>query len=493
MPQRFEIPIAEGFYEASSSPFAEKESVNLYPFSPIAEASSQRGLLQTHGITEFSLFNFAVVAEIMHQGVLYCIAGNTLYSVTDAGVPASLGSIGTVSFTPQMASNGEVLCIQVPTTDGFFYDTTNGFRQITDPVYVAYQAENSGVLGVTSIDGYFVMCTEKTLFHSSSVLDVDLGTTFPALAFATGESRPDDNVRPMRFKGDLILFGTESYEIWRNIGTEPFAFARIDNATQDKGLKTYGGVTQADNSFFFIGSGPNEETAVWRASGGVPQKISTESIDRYINSSQGALAYSDNAWSYSFEGHIFVGFPINASPYNRTFVYDVTESAIQQFPRWHRRSSNEQDSYTVQCVINAYGKIMAGCNEGLGYFDESANTEFGGMVERKFSLNYVQDKGNPVFISELELRAQAGVGSTEWDAADANKDPSVLLRYSDDFTASYVNKGTKSLGKNGNVTKRLRWRRFGRIDNMRVFEFSITTAQKVAFVDLIAVGEGGRR
>jgi hypothetical protein len=294
MPNKFPVAIDGGFYEAWSLPFAAQECVNLYPFNPMASATSQGGLYQTNGLKEFKRLNFSVVAEIIHKGILYVISGNTLYKVLSDGSDTALGTIGSVPFTPQMASNGEVLCIQVPTADGFFYDETDGFRQINDPVYLAYQTEGTGVLGVDSLNGYFAMCTSKTLFHSDSVLDASLGTEFPALAFAVGEARPDDNMRPMRFKGDLILFGTESYEVWRDVATEPFAFTRINGATQDKGLETFGGVTQADNTFFFVGSGPNEEIAIWRASDGSPQKISTEAIDMVMNQSEGALASLDN-------------------------------------------------------------------------------------------------------------------------------------------------------------------------------------------------------
>lgn len=487
------IPIDQGFYEASSLPFAAKECINLYPFNPMTDASSQGGLLQTHGIVGFSDTNFAVVAEIMHKGVLFFVAGNTLYSSTDAGVQTLIGTIGTVFFTPQMATNGEVLCVQVPTGGGYFYDAVSGFREITNSVYQGYQAENNGVLGVDSIDGYFIFCTEKNFFHTDLVTSVTLGTDFPALAFADGEDRPDDNVRVMRFKGEAILFGTQSYEIWRNVETEPFAFARIDGATQDKGLATYGGVTQADNTFFFVGNGPNEETAIWKASGFAPQKISTESIDDIMNESNGALAYLDNAWSYSFEGHVFVGFSANIASGNKTVVYDVTASVLQQRPIWHRRASNGLTYYGVNVVINAYGKLMAGGLTGLGFFDKNTNTELGQVVERKISIPYIENSGDPFFMSEVELRAQTGVGLEGWQESAANKNPSVLCRYSDNFTKTWVNKGEKSLGISGDNTEKLIWRRFARVDNMRVLEFSISTAAKVAFVDLHAIMERGIR
>lgn len=487
------IAIDGGFYEASSLPFAAKECINLYPFNPLTEASSQGGLLQTHGIVEDIMTNFAVVAQITHKGVLHFIAGNTLYSLTEAGVLTTLGTIGIVSFTPQMASNGEVLCVQVPTANGYFFDDVSGFRQITNSVYQDYQAEVDGVLGVDSIDGYFIFCTRLNFFHTDLVTTATLGTDFPALAFADGEDRPDYNVRPMRFKGEAVLFGTESYEVWRNVQTEPFAFARIDGATQDKGLATFGGVTQADNTFFFVGNGPNEETAIWRASGFAPQKISTESIDDIMNESNGALAYLDNAWSYSFEGHVFVGFSANIADGNKTMVYDLTASVIQKRPIWHRRVSNGVTYYKVNTVINAYGRLSVGSEQGLGHYDKSTNTEFGEIVERKFSVPYVQNSGDPFFMSEVELRAQAGVGLFEWDAASENKNPSVLCRYSDDFTNTWVDKGEMSLGLAGEYTKRLQWRRFAAVKNMRVLEFSISTSAKVAFVDLHAIMERGIR
>lgn len=492
MPSTQPIPIGQGFYESPRVPFAIQDCMNLYPFTPISQDPvTSQWLLPAHGIEPWAELSLPATAMIVHKGKVYCMSGSSLYVLDSAGNSTLLGTTSTVNYTAQLASNGEVLCVQIPEGDGYFYDETNGFRQIDDPVYVEYQSEGSGVLGVTSLDGYFIFCTNSTLFHTDSVVESTLGTYFPALAFASGEDRPDDNMRPFRYKGELILFGTQSYETWRNVGTDPFIFARVEGATQDKGLKTYGGVVNADNSFYFVGQGPDETPGVWRHTGGSPQKVSTGAIDDILSQSTGGLAYLDNAWSYSMDGHVFVGFSPNIEGGSPSIVYDVTQSALVGLPKWHRRKSPGQEFYNVGCCISAYDSILAGHSSGIGKFKRGVFTENGSAYSYKFSGQYLRNGGDSFSISKLQLWGDYGRGLSNWDESSADSDPQILLRYSDDFGRSWLSKGERSMGRSGEYGKEVSWRRFGRVPNARAFEFSTTTKAPIGFYALGYKAKGG--
>lgn len=466
--------------------------MNYFPFTPIAEDPiTSQWLFPTHGIEEWVSFNFAVTAMIVHKGELYCMSGASLYKVSSDGTKTLLGLTSTVNYTPQLASNGEVICVQIPEGDGYFYDATNGFRQITDSVYTDYQAEDTGVLGVTSLDGYFLFCTSRTVFHTDSVVELTLGTDFPALAFASGEDRPDDNMRPIRYKGELVLFGTQSYEVWRNVGTEPFVFQRIDGATQDKGLKTYGGITLIDNTFYFVGQGPNEESAVWRHTGGAPQKVSTSAIDNILNQSTGGLAYLDNAWSYSLDGHTFCGFSPNIAGGSPSLVYDITQSSLSSLPKWHRRKSPGSEFYNVSCCISAYDSILVGHATGIGIFKSDVYTDLGTELSRYFSGQFLRNGGDVFNLSKVQLWGDYGLGLTEWDAGDGNIDPQVSFEYTFNFGRTWKSKGLRSMGKSGEYGKESVWRRLGRVPNTVAFKFTTETKARTAFYSLGVKARGG--
>jgi hypothetical protein len=161
-------------------------------------------------------------------------------------------------------------------------------------------------------------------------------------------------------------------------------------------------------------------------------------------------------------------------------------------PIWHRRASPGLTFYTVNTVIKAYGKILAGCTQGIGEMLDNVYTEFGERVQRMFSVPYVENKGAPMFVSKLRLRAETGVGLPEWDQPDYNKLAPVLGEYSDDFTKTWNTMGEEPLGESGENTTYLEWYRLGEIDDTRVFRFTTDTEAKVSFLDLYITLEGGR-
>lgn len=512
--QLIEQPVDIGFYESPELPVAAQECLNFQVSVPMTQGASTSGALSSapgygEWVNDFGVEN--VYEGILHKEILYVATNDSLYSISQAKVVTLLGSWTTVG-RPQLASNGEVIMVNVPNSgavsgSAYFYDETNGFRAVSDSVFVAYQAEDGGVLSVTSGNGYFICCTKKVLFHSSLSTDPDWGTSFPALAFASGESRPDDNVRVHFFKGQLILFGKRSFEIWKDVATEPFAYYRIDGATQDKGLLAHGLMAESDNTIFFVGAGPDEAPSVWRITGGSPQKVSTDAIDQIVGDyGTGTSGYLTWAWSYSYNGHFFVGFAVNRyirvgddrselTRVSRQMVYDITASALKGRSIWTERDAE------IQFFIAAYGLVLAGTTGKIGVVGSKVenfhrteyHSNFGESVPYVFAGAYLQAEGQPVFVYEVKLRCETGTATGTWDADPGDIEPMVLLECSDDGGYSFESYGESSMGKAGERAMEVKWNRLGRVPNTRIFRFSVTTTAKLTFLDVQLQVERGRR
>lgn len=514
------------------------DCLNLYPHNPQSPGAKARGvLLSTPGISDPTPLAAAALPSparyyyrfldilyvIAENNRLYRIASN--YVATDLG-DASPGDVGDeTDDRPVFADNGEVMCIQWPNGKGYFLDPDDdSLTEIVDAVYAEYQDEPGGVRSATSGDGYFFLNTYTTIFRSSSVVEPDKGTSFPALAFASGEYKPDRTVCVRFAKGELWVIGERTIEPWGNIGAGEFPYARIDGGVIEKGTPFQYSFLEVDNTFYFVGGGENEEPAVWRVGGGGASRVSTGAIDNLINAAPlaGFVNFTPfAAWTYAKDGHVFYGF--NVSSQNVGLAYDVTASAMQGRPVWHRRchsvstdqidptpdyfdmetprgNYNTDRPWTCYSMAQCYSKTWIGGYGGgkLYYLDSDSTTLVSSngsanVVPRRFSGQYLVNQGGPLFISEVRLRCAAGIGiDGNWQSSPYDTNPQVRLRYSKDSGQTWIDAGWRPMGKSGIYDEPMpRWTRLGRCPESIVFEFACDTRAQVAFYEiLVGIEEG---
>lgn len=481
---KIEIPLDTGYYESYSTPIANQGCVNMYPQNPQTKGATSNGaLFPTHGIKKF--VEVTDICRGMHvfEEKLFSVNGNNLYLIESNGTCANKGSIsgnGRVS----IADNGVTMCIVVPSGDAYFYFSST-LHKITDAVFLSFASAVGGVTSVTSKDGYFIYTTRKEFFISS-VSTTNGGRSFDALDFSTAERKPDPIVRAMVIRNELYIFGTLTIEIFQNIGGDGFPFQRVNGATIDKGLTARFSAIEFDNSFVFIGSADGEKPSIWRGSGGGAQKISTSAIDSLLSSYADTDLADAFSFKYAMGGSFFVGFTVK----DKTIVYDATSSAMQQRPVWHERSTNNS-VYRVNEVKGVYGKVFVGDNQGglIGTLEQDLFTEYGETVERQFTSMYLQNEGTSLFISDIELKTESGVGLFKENKTGVN--PVINMKYSDDGGKTYKDAGNKRIGRQGEYNIRQIWRRQGRTPYTRLFRFTITEPIKTVFIKLVVRLNGG--
>ncbi|MFM7012465.1 MAG: hypothetical protein ACKO0Z_24580, partial [Betaproteobacteria bacterium] len=136
---------------------------------------------------------------------------------------------------------------------------------------------------VANIDGYYVASQYDTgQFYISANRDV---TTWAALDFASAEKYPDNIVTGIVDHGELILFGTDSYEVWYNSGNADFPLDKVTSGHGEIGCISKYGVAKLDNGVFF----PGTDGVVYRLSGmhrngSAPTLLRLPSVRRMINS-----------------------------------------------------------------------------------------------------------------------------------------------------------------------------------------------------------------
>ena len=499
-------PILGSAYVARSINAADNRMVNLFP-EAIPEGGKEPGFLNRAPGLEFlqTVGTGPIRALWAHQtngSDFYVVSGNEVYKLTGlTGTPQLLGTVsgtGPVS----IADNGTQIFFAC-NPDGFIYnESTNVFAQITDPDF-------TGAVTVTYLDGYFVYNEpDSQKIWVTQLLD---GTSIDPLDFASAEGSPDGVVGVISDHRELWVFGTDSVEVWYDVGGTDFPLQRIQGAFNEIGCVAAFSIAKLDNGLFWLGTDARGQGIVYRANGYTGVRVSTHAIE-YAIAQYGNIADAI-AYTYQQEGHAFyvLTFPTG----NATWVYDVSTQV------WHERAgwnSGEFMRHRSNCQCNFGGNIIVGDfeNGNIYRFDLDVYADNGGIQKWLRSWRALPTGQNNLKRTahhSLQLDCESGVGLNGFVTAETmylltednnnlvteandylitnqsavvtqGSDPQVMLRWSDDGGHTWSNEYWSGMGKIGEYYKRVFWRRLGMTLKLRdrVYEVSGTDPNKIAIM-----------
>jgi hypothetical protein len=405
--------------------------VNIY--AEAATGKSRIKLTGTPGLTLFSTIGASPVRGMcVHNGALYVVTNN-LYSVNSGGTAVSLGAIAGTGIV-QMESSGVQLVV---VADGVIYTYDSAFATVADP-------DAPSALTVDYLDGYHIFSDGSGSFYISALYDAE---DYDALDFASAESNPDNIVRVFVDHRELILFGTETVEIWVNTGGADFPFERQPGAISERGICGPNAVAKIDNSVVWI-----DQNGVVRrmAAGYSPQRISTHEVERALN--EGTLADAE-CFAYSQEGHEFF---VMTVPGSGTWVFDAATSL------WHERQSYGDTRWRARGYAHCYGKHLVGdYDSGKVYaLDYDTFTENGTLMLAEMIFP-------PIFNGSNRFRMHRLVLDMEHGETPPHDESQVRLDISDD-SQDWSTVGYGSMGETGQRVTRTVWRRLGQHRNLHL-------------------------
>lgn len=480
-----QLEIATGFYQSVSIPLAAQRCINWEPIVPQSSALNQRALRDVYGIdikllTGDSITGINRGAQVVN-GVPYWINERALYSFTLAGVTTNHGIIngsGRVS----LANNGQYLVIVVPGVTAYVFNNVDS--TLTEIDDLDFQVSDT----VSFKDGFFIFTTSDGDQFFVSNLNQPL--VYSALDFGSADVRPDKIVASHVNHNELFVLGEETIELFQNIGGSGFPFQRVKGGDTQKGLHAKFSVIDFDNTFVFLGGDVNELTSVWRMGGGV-QKISTSAVDNAIQEYTEDEIADAFAFTYAYGGNFFLAFTFESTRIpSRTLVYDATTSALSGASVWHERQTGvTDDKWRVTSIVSAYGELFVGdsIDGRIGVLNKDTHTEYGDPIKRsKTSLPFHLDLF-PLFVSELKLTMESGVGTID------GLDPQIGMEFSDDYARTFSTKYLRSYGKIGEYNRLPAWRRQGRVPKNRVLRFTTTEPIKSTLIRLDATASSGQQ
>jgi Phage stabilisation protein len=435
------------------------------------------------------------------DGIGFVVSGNELYKINNAYAATLLGAVsgtGPVS----MADNGTQLFIACNGPSYIYNATTGVFGGITDPDFL-------GAVTVCYLDGYFVFNQPNSqLMWVTAILD---GTNIDALDFASTEGSPDGLIAVASNFREVWAFGTNSIEVWYDVGGTGFPLQRIQGAFNELGCAAPYSVAKMDNGLFWLGRDRRGQGIVYRANGYAGVRISTHAVEWQIQ--QYADMSDAIGYTYQQDGHSFYVLIFPSA--NTTWVYDAATQA------WHKRAGFVDGQFTrhqSNCQMAFNNKIVVGDyqNGNIYAFDLDDYSDNGSIQKWLRSWRALPTGTNTLKRTTqhmLQLDCESGVGlngfvipetiyletelgdyliteSNDYLIADQETtatqgaDPQVMLRFSDDGGHTWSNEHWASMGKIGEYYRRVIWRRLGMTTKLRdrIYEISATDPVKIAIM-----------
>jgi len=496
-------PILGSSYVARSVNAADSRMVNLFP-EIVPEAGKEPAFLQRcPGLRLLATVGSGPIRGLWafqsDATAAFVVSGNTLYKLNTSWGATAVGIV-TGSGPVSMSDNGTQLFIACGGPSYIYNNATGAFAEITDPDF-------PGAVTVGYLDGYFVFNEPGSQrVWVTSLLD---GTSVDPLDFASAEGSPDGLVAVMVDHREAWLFGNNSVEVWYDSGAADFPLTRIQGAFNEIGCSAPYSVAKLDNGIFWLGSDARGRGIVYRANGYTGQRISTHAVEWQIQQ-YGSLTDAIG-YTYQQDGHSFyvLVFP-NA---NTTWVYDVSTSA------WHERAGWDGTAFTRHrgnCQMSFGDEIVIGDyeNGNVYAFDLDVYAD-NNSVQRWLrswrALPTGQNNLKRTAHHTLQLDCESGVGLNGLDPFDPvpavdetlslnfaaqlyevyeepvftqGVNPKVMLRWSDDGGHTWSNEHWAELGRIGEYSRRVFWRRLGMTLKLRdrVYEVSGTDPVKIAIM-----------
>ena len=487
---RTTIPIAQGFYVSESLPISAQRCVNWVPSVPQTSTVTDANLFSSSGIEQLVDGDFkddCRGAHVLGDTAYFVISNNLIRlnrTIVSGAEIFSTDILGMIAGQDRvfMADNGTQLCIVAPpdnVTAGVSYIFTESPDTLTQITDVNFDGPASSVI---YIDGYFVFHKSDGKKFFNSPLNDGLSGYDP-LDFNVAEADPDQIRGLQRINNQLYVFGSETTQIFRNIGRAPSPFAPIAGAVIDVGVFSPQSIIRFATGLAFVGGGTNQSPSVWLIAGNNKQRLSTKAIDNELAKvSDLNLIFS---WVYTENGADFLGI----STPSTCFVYDLVNG------RWHERQSASDGSlgpYRVSHMVTAYERVLVGdtLSGKLGALNENIYLEYGQLVPRFVITRPFDNVGNPVRLAAIEAVIESGVGLanditvnvSNTETATGGYDPQITLSWSDNGGRTFTGTLSRSMGKIGDYYQRPIFNRLGRFPRQRVLKFEVSSPTKATFI-----------
>lgn len=435
----------------------------------IAEGSddgSYRTVRRCDGLTEFSAGLGVTRSNILtNGGYAYLVSGAILYRINTSGTVSSLGVVGGSGqgqiISNSVPGNNQILILN-GAGEGYIYDNS-GLTQITDPDF--FPTTSGTVLN----ERFWFVRDETNEFFASDISD---GFSYNPLSFASAEESPDEVVAIIAKKSSLWVIGSKTMEFWQSFTDVTLPVRKVRSSTIERGIRAKSSLAEIGEFFAFLA----DDLTVRLVNGSSIKTISSLDFNLKVRgngtSTSPGFTVTDDAIGFFVDSPTHKIYYITFPTEGYTWGYDLNTGMT------HTRKSNLRDSWRAAYSVIFDNKIIIGdrLTSQIWSLDPDAKTEGTELLRSTLitpGVSFETDVTIPIVEIDME------VGQIE----DPTASPVMMVRYSKDGGYNWINHSDISLGTQGDYSKRVVLRQFGRLVRNKEFvlELTVTDAVRVQF------------
>jgi hypothetical protein len=331
---------------------------------------------------------------------------------------------------------------------------------ITDTEVVIYPDADlpQTVNSVFALDGYLVFTTPNGRAYATELNALEVNS----LSFGQAEAKTDGLIRGIPFSGRAHFFGTQSLEIWVDVGASPFPFQR--SVVVPFGLIGPDAVAGWEDGF---GSGllwVADDFSVRVLNGYTAVKVSPPDLDRLLARDPDRLKILANV--YVVDGHPM--WTVTGTDYSWSF--DLNTQKWHERRSWRRRRVEdgsiqvEQTRWRAKQSLRAFNKWLVGddISGSIHEIDPRYHREFEDPLVARIESGPVAQFPARIRVARADFNMETGVGEIGplpligIDSIDPLvEDPTVSISWSDDGGSSWSTPLIRKLGQLARAEKRV--------------------------------------
>lgn len=415
--QRTEIPLGM-MQQKTRSPFVSSQSLTNCFYETMQPAGG--AVYGNFGLDTFATCGSGPIRGLHDfNGVLLAVSGDTLYSVTSAGVATSIGAVA--GYDPVIIDNNGTHAAIVSDSTSYIY-TSPTITAINDADFLPASsvAFLKQVLIYTKRD--------SGVLFTSNLADA---VNYDALDVTTAEAKPDKNRRVLVSGNEALVFGEKSVEGYYFSG-KPDGIPLSNTQTYlDYGLAGRDAVCLIDNTVAWLSHLLDFRTLRDQTPLSIADPAIVAMIQGWTNPETARM------FSFAAGGHEWMA----VRHADGCALWDATTRM------WSMRESHGMSTWRVASSVWAYNNnIMGDATDGtLWKLNASTYAEGSNPLVRTIVSHTLGPGGAPFTLDKVELEVETGVGL----ATGQGSDPKIWMQLSRDGGRTYGARMERSLGLMG--------------------------------------------
>jgi len=412
--------------------------------------------------------NFAIGTGIVLTGT----SGNITIGQFTTTSTSGVGGLGDYPFIGSATSGTFTAPAfqQLPFTDGAFQGAVT--CDVVDN-YIVYNQGGSQKWGSTDLQA------------DINNGDLPLITPWSSNAlYGNKDGSPDPLVGLICDHRQVFLLGEFTAEMWTDVGSVvpgiiSFAFQRVPGTSLQHGIVSPFSISRFGEQFALVAQDTRGQAIIGVMKGYSFERISTHAVEQTLMNQYVGDAV---AYTYQLDGHEF--YVVTFPTVNLTWVYDLRSQMWHKWLAWDGEQYQRHRSNCGALFNNVY--LVGDYQNGMVYqIDNSIYTDNGSTIRRVRRAPHLVSDFQRQYFSEFQIQFQPGVGLQNGQG----QDPQAMLRWSSDGGSTWSNEHWASMGKVGQYTKRIIWRRLGWARD-RIFEVAISDPVNCVIVSANLKAEG---